>query len=110
MRIDVHRIDSVMSHTGGTSVQTLDRRCALLRSFASGVLRERCKPGIAGHLALGLAAVGSVVLVGHILAERTTRTAVQSVRSMQTQHEPLARKASVIVGRLGAFDRTIVEQ
>jgi len=48
---------------------------------------------IGGRLALGLAAVSAVIVWGHILASRTTRIAVESVRSMQTEHEPLAQRA-----------------
>ncbi len=88
----------------------MDGRLASWHSAFRGLLRTRFKPGIGGHLVLGLATVGSVVFVGHILAERTTRTAMHSVRSMQSEHEPLVRQAGVIVGRLGAFDRTVVEQ
>src|ERR1700724_105460 len=44
--------------------------------------------GIGSRLALGLAAVAAVILVGHGLATQTTREAVEAVRSMQSEHEP----------------------
>ncbi|MFL6603379.1 MAG: putative bifunctional diguanylate cyclase/phosphodiesterase [Steroidobacteraceae bacterium] len=65
--------------------------------------------GIAGRLALGLAAVCAVVLWGHILATRTTRMAVQAVMSMQTEHEPRAQRASAVVESLVAYDRAVIE-
>ena len=65
--------------------------------------------GIGGRLALGLAAVCAVVVWGHILATRTTRIAVQAVRSMQTEHEPRAQRASAVVESLVAYDRAVIE-
>ena len=65
--------------------------------------------GIGGRLALGLAAVCAVIVWGHILATRTTRIAVQAVRSMQTEHEPLAQRASAVVESLVAYDRAVIE-
>src|SRR5438132_193589 len=65
--------------------------------------------GIGGRLALGLAAVCTVVVWGHILATRTTRIAVQAVRSMQTEHEPRAQRASAVVESLVAYDRAVIE-
>ncbi len=65
--------------------------------------------GIGARLALGLAAITSVILFGHVLVERSTFNAVQAVRIMQTEHEPLARSASAVVERLVAFDRTVTE-
>jgi len=65
--------------------------------------------GIGGRLALGLAAVCAVVIWGHILATRTTRIAVQAVRSMQTEHEPRAQSASAVVESLVAYDRAVIE-
>jgi diguanylate cyclase (GGDEF)-like protein len=65
--------------------------------------------GIGGRLALGLAAVCAVVVWGHILATRTTRIAVEAVRSMQTEHEPRAQKASAVVESLVAYDRAVIE-
>ena len=71
--------------------------------------RRRLRPrfGIATRLTLGLAAVGAVVLVAHVLATGTTRAAVEAVRSMRTVHEPLAHRASVILQELGAYDRAV---
>ncbi len=65
--------------------------------------------GIGGRLALGLAAVSGVILWGHILATRTTRIAVEAVRSMQTEHEPRAQRANAVVESLVAYDRTVIE-
>src|SRR5450756_2700571 len=71
--------------------------------------RLRLRLGIGGRLALGLAAVSVVILVGHALATRTTRLAVDAVRSMQTDHEPLAQRASAVVETLVAYDRAVTE-
>src|ERR1700738_3490530 len=65
--------------------------------------------GIAGRLAPGLAAVCAVVIWGHILATRTTRIAVETVRSMQTEHEPRAQRASAVVESLVSYDRAVIE-
>jgi diguanylate cyclase (GGDEF)-like protein len=65
--------------------------------------------GIGSRLALGLAAISLVILLGHVLAARTTRKAVETVRSMQTEQEPLARSASAVVEQLVAYDRAVTE-
>jgi diguanylate cyclase (GGDEF)-like protein len=44
-----------------------------------------------------------------MLAARTTRIAVDAVRSMQTEHEPLAQRASSVVATLIAYDRAVIE-
>src|SRR5512140_1146717 len=75
----------------------------------SGGSRFRLRLGIGGRLGLGLAAVTAVIVWGHILASRTTRIAVESVRSMQTEHEPRAQRASAVVEALAAEDRTVIE-
>jgi diguanylate cyclase (GGDEF)-like protein len=67
------------------------------------------KLGIGGRLVLGLAAVAAVILVGHSIATQTTRQAAAAVRSMQSEHEPLARRAGTIVEKLVAFDRAVSE-
>ncbi|MEJ1961501.1 MAG: hypothetical protein WDO56_08150 [Gammaproteobacteria bacterium] len=72
-------------------------------------LRRSLRLGIGGRLALGLAAVAAVILVGHTLATETTRKAVAAVREMQQQHEPLARRAGVIVEKLVGYDRAVSE-
>ena len=51
----------------------------------------------------------AVIVWGHIQASRTTRIAVESVRSMQTEHEPRAQRASAVVESLVAYDRTVIE-
>ncbi len=65
--------------------------------------------GIGARLALGLAAITAVILVGHVLVERSTLNAVRAVDSMQTEHEPLARSASAVVAKLVAYDRAVTE-
>lgn len=65
--------------------------------------------GIRSHLALGLAAVCVVILVGYWLASQTTRDAVDSVRAMQEKHEPLARRANSVTEKLVAYDRSVIE-
>ncbi|MGH8290451.1 MAG: putative bifunctional diguanylate cyclase/phosphodiesterase [Steroidobacteraceae bacterium] len=69
--------------------------------------RLRARFGIGTRLTLGLAAVAAVVVVAHVLATRTTRAAVEAVRSMRTVHEPLAYRASVILEKLSAYDRAV---
>src|ERR1700754_950226 len=71
--------------------------------------RIRLRLGIGGRLGLGLAAVSAVIVWGHIQASRTTRIAVESVRSMQTEHEPRAQRASAVVESLVAYDRAVIE-
>jgi diguanylate cyclase (GGDEF)-like protein len=71
--------------------------------------RRFLKLGIGGRLALGLAAVVGVILIGHTIATETTRKAIAAVRSMQRDHEPLARRAGTIVEKLVAFDRSVSE-
>ncbi len=69
--------------------------------------RLRARFGIGARLTLGLAAVAAVVVVAHVLATRTTRAAVEAVRSMRTRNEPLAHRASAILEKLGAYDRAV---
>jgi len=64
---------------------------------------------VGGHLALGLALVGTVVLAGQVIADRTTRGAVEAVRSMQGRYEPLVRSAGTLIDQLVAYDRTVGE-
>jgi diguanylate cyclase (GGDEF)-like protein len=71
--------------------------------------RSRLRLGIGSRLALSVALIGGVMLVGHVLARRTTLNAVEAVRNMQTEQEPLARSASVVVEKLTAYDRTVTE-
>jgi diguanylate cyclase (GGDEF)-like protein len=65
--------------------------------------------GIGWRLGLGLTAVAAVLVLGEGLASRTAREALQAVRSMQTEHEPLAERANAVLERLLAFDRAIDE-
>jgi diguanylate cyclase (GGDEF)-like protein len=65
--------------------------------------------GLGGRLALGLAAVGAVVLGGHFLTGRATHQAEEAVRDMQREYEPLARRAGTIIERLAAYDRNTAE-
>jgi diguanylate cyclase (GGDEF)-like protein len=71
--------------------------------------RSPYKLGIGGRLVLGLAAVAAVILIGHSIATETTRKAAAAVRSMQKEHEPLARRAGTIVEKLVGFDRAVSE-
>jgi diguanylate cyclase (GGDEF)-like protein len=71
--------------------------------------RFRLRLGIGSRLGLGLAAVCAVIVWGHLQASRTTRIAVESVRSMQTEHEPRAQRASSVVESLVAYDRAVIE-
>jgi diguanylate cyclase (GGDEF)-like protein len=65
--------------------------------------------GIGSRLALGLAAVAAVILIGHTVATEKTRKAVEAVRAMQQNHEPLAHRASAVVEKLVGFDRAVSE-
>jgi diguanylate cyclase (GGDEF)-like protein len=65
--------------------------------------------GIAWRLLLGLAAVAALLVAGEELATRTTRTALEALRSMQQEHQPLARSASNVLEKLAAFDRAVGE-
>ncbi|HVW69811.1 MAG TPA: EAL domain-containing protein [Steroidobacteraceae bacterium] len=65
--------------------------------------------GIGGRLALGLAAVAAVILIGHGLATQTTRQAAQAVQKMQSESEPVARRASAVLEKLFAYDRAVAE-
>src|SRR5215472_6038511 len=65
--------------------------------------------GVGVRLALGLAAVAAVLVAGDILATRTAREALQAVRSMQNEHEPLASRASAVLARLVDYDRAVGE-
>jgi diguanylate cyclase (GGDEF)-like protein len=65
--------------------------------------------GIGWRLGLGLTVVAAVLIAGELLATRTTREALQAVRSMQNEHEPLAGGASAVLEKLVAFDRAVGE-
>ncbi len=90
-------------------VQTADSAQPARRSSRFGVARRSFRVGIGGRLALGLAAVGAVILIGHTVATETTRRAVEAVRSMQLDHEPIARRAGTVVEKLVAYDRAVSE-
>ncbi|MGH8323282.1 MAG: hypothetical protein ACRETD_05720, partial [Steroidobacteraceae bacterium] len=65
--------------------------------------------GIGSRLALGLAAVAAVILIGHGLATQSTRQAAAAVRRMQSESEPLARRANAVLEKLVAYDRAVSE-
>src|SRR5437762_12888652 len=65
--------------------------------------------GIGWRLGLGLAAVTAVLLLGESLATRTARQALEAVRSMQTEDEPLANRANAVLEKLTAYDRAAGE-
>jgi diguanylate cyclase (GGDEF)-like protein len=65
--------------------------------------------GIGWRLGLGLTAVAAVLIAGEQIASRTTREALQAVRSMQLEHEPLADGASAVLEKLLKYDRAVGE-
>ena len=65
--------------------------------------------GIGWRLLLGLTAVAAVLVVGERLVTRSTREALEAVRSMQSEHQPLAGRASAVLEKLVAFDRAVAE-
>jgi diguanylate cyclase (GGDEF)-like protein len=58
---------------------------------------------------MGLAAVAAVIVIGHALGTQTTRQASEAVRRMQSESEPLARRANAVLEKLVAYDRSISE-
>ena len=74
-----------------------------------GWLPRMPRLGVGARLGLGLAAVAAVLGVGEVLATRTSRAALEAVRSMQTEHEPLASRASAVLVRLVDYDRAVGE-
>src|SRR5437764_872481 len=84
------------------------------RARLRGLPRPRWSPrsphlGIGWRLGLALAAVTAVLLLGESLATRTARQALEAVRSMQTEHEPLANRANAVLEKLIAYDRAVGE-
>jgi diguanylate cyclase (GGDEF)-like protein len=73
------------------------------------VRRRIWRLGVGAHLALGLAAVAGVVVLGQLVTSRVTHNAVEAVRSLQLRYEPQARRASTIIEKLAAFDRQVGE-
>src|SRR5256884_9077030 len=65
--------------------------------------------GIGRRLGLGLAAVTTVLMLGEGLPARTTREALEGVRSMQNEDEPLANSANAVLEGLLAYDRAVDE-
>jgi len=63
--------------------------------------------GIAWRLGLGLAAVAAVLVAAEVTATRTTRDALEAVRVMQSEHEPLASRADAVLEKLVAYDRAV---
>ena len=94
------------SETSASNVPALPAPSAASRR---GRWRLTPRIGIGSRLALGLAAVTAVILVGHALATRTTRQAAVAVQRMQTESEPLARRANTVLERLVAYDRSVSE-
>jgi diguanylate cyclase (GGDEF)-like protein len=90
-------------------VQAADSPSSVRRASRQAIARRPFRLGIGGRLALGLAAVAGVILVGHTVATETTRKAVAAVRSMQLDHEPIARRAGTVVEKLVAYDRAVSE-
>jgi diguanylate cyclase (GGDEF)-like protein len=71
--------------------------------------RRGLRLGVGWRLLLGMTAVAAVLVAGELLATRTTRTALTAVRSMQSEHEPLASAAGALLEQLVAFDRAVGE-
>jgi diguanylate cyclase (GGDEF)-like protein len=63
--------------------------------------------GVGSRLGLGLAAVAAVLIVGELLVTRTVRESLEAVRTMQSENEPLAGRASAVLVRLVDFDRVV---
>src|SRR5213082_493810 len=78
------------------------------RAWLRWLPRPRWSPR-SPRLGLGLAAVTAVLLLGESLATRTARQALEAVRSMQTEHEPLANRANAVLEKLIAYDRAVGE-
>lgn len=91
------------------SAPTTKQQSSSDRSPRAAAARRSFKMGIGGRLAVGLAAVAAVILVGHSIATETTRKAAEAVHSMQSEHEPVARRAGTIVEKLVAYDRAVSE-
>src|SRR5215469_2276846 len=69
----------------------------------------RPRLGIGWRLILGLTAAAAVLIAGEVLATRTARQALDAVRSMQNEHEPLATAANLVLEKLVAYDRAVGE-
>ncbi|HEV2701759.1 MAG TPA: EAL domain-containing protein [Steroidobacteraceae bacterium] len=65
--------------------------------------------GVGAHLALGLAAVGAVVVAGQFVTGKVTHNSAEAVRSLQLRYEPQSRRAGAIIEKLAAFDRQVEE-
>src|SRR5258708_193639 len=65
--------------------------------------------GIGWRLGLALAGVPSVLMPGGGPATATTGGALEAVRSMQNEHEPLANSANAVLEKLLAYDRAVDE-
>ena len=63
--------------------------------------------GIAWRLGLGLTAIAAVLVGAEVLATRTTRDALEAVRLMQSEQEPLASRADAVLDKLVAYDRAV---
>jgi diguanylate cyclase (GGDEF)-like protein len=69
----------------------------------------RARLGIGARLALGLATVATVIMIGHGLATENTRRAVESLQSMQAEYAPQAHRAEAVMEKLADYDRAVVE-
>src|SRR6266513_293072 len=65
--------------------------------------------GVGRRLCRGLAGVTTVLVLAEGLATRTTREALEAVRSMQNEDEPLANRANAVLEGLLAYDRAVDE-
>jgi diguanylate cyclase (GGDEF)-like protein len=71
--------------------------------------RRRWRLGIGWRLGLGLAAVAAVLIAAEDVSTRTTREALQAVRIVQEENEPIASSANAVLERLVAYDGSVVE-
>ena len=85
------------------------QRTAAGRTAAPATVARGFVPSIGWRLALGLAAVAAVLVASEILSTRTTREALDAVRIMQHEHEPLASSANAVLEKLVAFDGIVSE-
>src|SRR3984957_17415429 len=69
----------------------------------------RLRLGIGARLVLALAAVAAVIVIGHGVATENTRRAVESWHRMRVEHEPQARRAEAVMGKLADYDRAVTE-
>jgi diguanylate cyclase (GGDEF)-like protein len=98
---------SVLCHMRPSSSEAIDPTVSALPMAPRRLARLRL--GIGARLVLALSAVAAVIMIGHGVATEDTRRAVQSLHSMQVEHEPQARRAEAVMGKLANYDRAVTE-